>query len=109
MTNRIFEFVAIPVKLSEGTELPLHIPQTAVPCPVSSVVGTICFGLSDERALLISSDEKNEPYEISIGELFEFKNGINKGKEFFGRGTPICAAVSAAQHQHSGVGAQCVL
>ena len=24
-----------------------------------------------------------------IGELFEFKNGLNKGKEFFGRGTPI--------------------
>ncbi|MDO4720560.1 MAG: restriction endonuclease subunit S, partial [Peptostreptococcaceae bacterium] len=24
-----------------------------------------------------------------LGELFEFKNGLNKGKEFFGRGTPI--------------------
>lgn len=27
--------------------------------------------------------------EIEIGELLEFKNGLNKGKEFFGRGTPI--------------------
>lgn len=25
----------------------------------------------------------------TLGELFEFKNGLNKGKEFFGRGTPI--------------------
>lgn len=25
----------------------------------------------------------------ALGELFEFKNGINKGKEFFGRGDPI--------------------
>jgi Restriction endonuclease S subunits len=24
-----------------------------------------------------------------IGKLFEFKNGLNKGKEYFGRGTPI--------------------
>ncbi|CAL7891139.1 restriction endonuclease subunit S [Fusobacterium necrophorum] len=24
-----------------------------------------------------------------LGELFEFKNGLNKGKEFFGKGTPI--------------------
>jgi type I restriction enzyme S subunit len=26
---------------------------------------------------------------ITIGELLEFKNGLNKGKEFFGQGTPI--------------------
>ncbi|WP_290565441.1 restriction endonuclease subunit S [Akkermansia sp.] len=25
----------------------------------------------------------------TLGELFDFKNGINKGKEFFGKGTPI--------------------
>ena len=24
-----------------------------------------------------------------LGELFEFKNGLNKGKDFFGKGTPI--------------------
>lgn len=24
-----------------------------------------------------------------VGELFDFKNGLNKGKEYFGRGTPI--------------------
>ncbi len=26
---------------------------------------------------------------VSLGELFTFKNGLNKGKEFFGHGTPI--------------------
>lgn len=26
---------------------------------------------------------------ISMGEIFEFKNGLNKGKEYFGQGTPI--------------------
>jgi len=26
---------------------------------------------------------------IRLGELFQFKNGLNKGKEFFGHGTPI--------------------
>jgi type I restriction enzyme S subunit len=25
----------------------------------------------------------------TIGELLEFKNGLNKGKEYFGQGTPI--------------------
>lgn len=24
-----------------------------------------------------------------LGNLFKFKNGLNKGKEFFGHGTPI--------------------
>jgi type I restriction enzyme S subunit len=27
--------------------------------------------------------------QIELGELFNFKNGLNKGKEFFGHGTPI--------------------
>ncbi|MGI5876962.1 MAG: hypothetical protein ACOX6X_09240, partial [Dethiobacteria bacterium] len=26
---------------------------------------------------------------LSLGDLFKFKNGLNKGKEFFGHGTPI--------------------
>lgn len=26
---------------------------------------------------------------MTVEELFEFKNGLNKGKEFFGKGTPI--------------------
>ena len=26
---------------------------------------------------------------IKLGELFDFKNGLSKGKEFFGRGTPF--------------------
>ncbi|HEM3473894.1 TPA: restriction endonuclease subunit S [Streptococcus suis] len=35
---------------------------------------------------------KDEVYQVewkTLGELFEFKNGLNKGREFFGRGTPI--------------------
>ena len=27
--------------------------------------------------------------EVLIGDIFEFKNGLNKAKEFFGYGTPI--------------------
>ncbi|CAL2085611.1 conserved hypothetical protein [Tenacibaculum dicentrarchi] len=36
--------------------------------------------------------EKKLPYGwkiVSIGEIFEFKNGLNKEKKFFGEGTPI--------------------
>ena len=32
---------------------------------------------------------KGEWEETTIGHLFSFKNGLNKGKEFFGHGTPI--------------------
>ncbi|HEM3077869.1 TPA: restriction endonuclease subunit S [Streptococcus suis] len=35
---------------------------------------------------------EDEVYQVewkTLGELFEFKNGLNKGKGFFGRGTPI--------------------
>ncbi len=38
--------------------------------------------------LLTFGDEVDIPI-YSIGELFEFKNGINKGKKYFGKGTPI--------------------
>ena len=32
--------------------------------------------------------KNNRPLEY-IGNIFDFKNGLNKGKEFFGKGTPI--------------------
>jgi type I restriction enzyme, S subunit len=33
-----------------------------------------------------------------LGELFTFKNGLNKGKEFFGQGTPIVNYMDVFQH-----------
>ena len=51
------------------------------------------------RNMLLSEDYLNKISEKFIedkfvewkmlGELFEFKNGLNKGKDFFGKGTPI--------------------
>lgn len=41
---------------------------------------------------LLSFDEGNAQDGVRwmrVGELFEFKNGLNKGKDFFGKGTPI--------------------
>jgi type I restriction enzyme, S subunit len=43
--------------------------------------------------------------QVNLGSLFKFKNGLNKGKEFFGYGTPIvnymdvfgCSTIRAAQ------------
>jgi type I restriction enzyme S subunit len=35
---------------------------------------------------------------VRLGELFTFKNGLNKGKEFFGQGTPIVNYMDAFQH-----------
>jgi type I restriction enzyme, S subunit len=35
---------------------------------------------------------------VSLGELFSFKNGLNKGKEFFGVGTPIVNYMDVYQH-----------
>lgn len=35
---------------------------------------------------------------ISMGELFEFKNGLSKGKEFFGRGTPFITFSDVFNH-----------
>lgn len=28
-------------------------------------------------------------YKVFVGDIYEFKNGLNKGKEYFGQGTPI--------------------
>lgn len=36
---------------------------------------------------------------IRLGELFTFKNGLNKGKTFFGYGTPIVNYMDVFQHQ----------
>jgi type I restriction enzyme, S subunit len=35
---------------------------------------------------------------VRLGELFTFKNGLNKGKEFFGKGTPIVNYMDVFQH-----------
>jgi type I restriction enzyme S subunit len=35
---------------------------------------------------------------VSLGELFSFKNGLNKGKEYFGIGTPIVNYMDVYQH-----------
>ena len=35
---------------------------------------------------------------VSMGELFEFKNGLSKGKEFFGRGTPFITFSDVFNH-----------
>lgn len=37
----------------------------------------------------------------TIGELLEFKNGLNKGKEFFGKGTPIVNYMDVSSPAHS--------
>jgi type I restriction enzyme S subunit len=37
---------------------------------------------------------------MSVGELFEFKNGLNKGKEYFGKGTPIVNFTDVFKHRY---------
>ena len=41
------------------------------------------------RDLLLNLEGKSGVEMKSLGELFTFKNGLNKGKEFFGKGKPI--------------------
>jgi type I restriction enzyme S subunit len=86
-----------------------------VPCPPLPEQRAISAALSDVDALLAKLDQlvakkrdlkqaamqqlltgqtrlpgfSGEWNTVSLGELFSFKNGLNKGKEFFGQGTPI--------------------
>jgi len=41
------------------------------------------------REAILDFSNRNDVPIYKIGELFDFKNGINKGKEFFGKGIPI--------------------
>jgi type I restriction enzyme S subunit len=38
---------------------------------------------------------------VTLGEIFSFKNGLNKGKEYFGSGTPIVNYMDV--YQYSGI------
>lgn len=38
---------------------------------------------------LINNNVRESNEYIKLGELFDFRNGLSKGKEFFGKGTPI--------------------
>ena len=40
-----------------------------------------------------------EVQHIPMGELFEFRNGLSKGKEFFGRGTPFIRYTDVYNHR----------
>ena len=42
-----------------------------------------------ERDLLLDLEGKEGVEMKKLGEMFSFKNGLNKGKEFFGKGKPI--------------------
>lgn len=39
--------------------------------------------------ILLNANRFSNPQKIKMSQLFSFKNGLNKGKEFFGSGTPI--------------------
>ncbi|KAA9300640.1 hypothetical protein F6I03_07495, partial [Aerococcus sanguinicola] len=47
-------------------------------------IGSFRIGL-----LLTLPKRKNNWIQCEVGDYYEFKNGINKGKDFFGKGTPI--------------------
>ena len=42
---------------------------------------------------------RTEVQHIPMGELFEFRNGLSKGKEFFGRGTPFIRYTDVYNHR----------
>ena len=44
---------------------------------------------SEYLNILIDRKRFSNPSRIKLGELFDFRNGLSKGKEFFGRGTPF--------------------
>ena len=52
---------------------------------MSSAPATIPVGYKQTEVGVIPEDWMVKP----IGELLQFKNGLNKAKEFFGFGTPI--------------------
>ena len=92
---------------SEFAKIKVPVPPIAIQDEVLCTLGKFAGLISELTAELAARKKQYEYYRDrlltfdayggatssvtwrTLGELFEFKNGINKGKEFFGKGTPI--------------------
>lgn len=99
-------FAAQKRKLVHGTKVMEVTPDTlnavtlpVPPLPVQSEIVKILDNFTELTArkkqyseylnILIDRKRFSNPSRIKLGELFDFRNGLSKGKEFFGRGTPF--------------------
>ena len=103
-------FAAQKRKLVHGTKVMEVTPDTlntvtipVPPLPVQSEIVKILDNFTELTAeltarkkqyseylnILIDKKRFSNPTITKLGELFDFKNGLSKGKEFFGRGTPF--------------------
>jgi len=103
-------FAAQKRKLVHGTKVMEVKPDTlnsviipVPPLPVQSEIVKILDNFTELTAeltarkkqyseylnILIDRKRFSNPSRIKLGELFDFRNGLSKGKEFFGRGTPF--------------------
>ena len=103
-------FAAQKRKLVHGTKVMEVTPDTlniviipVPPLPVQSEIVKILDNFTELTAeltarkkqyseylnILIDKKRFSNPTIMKLGELFDFKNGLSKGKGFFGRGTPF--------------------
>lgn len=108
-SNRGIHEISSRVEVGARFRLPIStLKKISVPLPPLSVQIEIVNKLRTLQQLIAKLNEeillREKQFEIihnklfdnlsyavpvSIGELFEFKNGLNKGKEFFGKGSSI--------------------
>ena len=92
-------------------ELRVPVPPVEVQREIVRVLDNFTF-LSAELSAELSARRKQYEYyrnqmlsfdtdvqRIPMGDLFEFRNGLSKGKEFFGRGTPFIRYTDVYNHR----------
>lgn len=95
----------VPPKINQANmrNIPIPIPSLSEQQRIVSILDTFTSSISNlkqqieerrkqyeyERDLLLDLEGKEGVEMKKLGEVFSFKNGLNKGKEFFGKGKPI--------------------
>lgn len=93
----------IDIKAVDLAKISIPIPSISEQSHIVSILDTFTSSISNlkqqieerrkqyeyERDLLLDLEGKEGVEMKKLGEMFSFKNGLNKGKEFFGKGKPI--------------------
>ncbi|MBR2259447.1 MAG: restriction endonuclease subunit S, partial [Blautia sp.] len=99
------------ISLPVTEEFKVPVPPLEVQREIVRVLDNFTF-LSAELSAELSARRKQYEYyrnqlltfntevrRIPMGDLFDFKNGLSKGKEFFGRGTPFIRYTDVYNHR----------
>ena len=103
INQKSYKSTAASIRKPMLTDFPISIPSLSEQNRIVGILDTFTASIENLKEQIVQRRKQFEHYRdqlldlegkggveyIKMGDLFTFKNGLNKGKEFFGSGKPI--------------------